>query len=144
MVLKIIIFIHIIAATIWTGGHLILSLSFLPKALKKDDFTIIEQFESKFERIGIPALFVLIISGIYMAIIYAPDFFEFDFSNHFTKHIFIKLSLLIITILLALHARFVLIPKRSLKPLSYHIILVTLLAVVFVFVGFSTRSGGLL
>lgn len=144
MVLKLIIFLHIIAATIWTGGHLILSLSFLPKALKKNDFTIIEQFESKFERIGIPALLILVISGIYMAIVYAPEFFEFDFSDHYTKHIFIKLTLLIFTILLALHARLVLIPKRNLKPLSFHIILVTLLAVIFVFVGFSARSGGLL
>ena len=69
MFLKLIIFTHIIAATIWTGGHLILSLSFLPKALKKNDFTIIEEFETKFERIGIPALLILVISGIYMAIV---------------------------------------------------------------------------
>lgn len=144
MFLKLVIFTHIIAATIWTGGHLILSISFLPKALKKNDFTIIEQFEEKFERIGIPALLILVISGIYMAIVYTTGFFEFDFSDHYTRHITIKLVLLILTIILAMHARFVLIPKRNLKPLSYHIILVTLLAVVFVFVGFSTRSGGLL
>ena len=144
MVLKLVIFTHIIAATIWTGGHLILSISFLPKALKKNDFTIIEQFEEKFERIGIPALLILVISGIYMAIVYTTGFFEFDFSDHYTRHVIIKLILLIFTIILAIHARFVLIPKRDLKPLSYHIILVTLLAVVFVFVGFSTRSGGLL
>ena len=144
MFLKLVIFTHIIAATIWTGGHLILSLSFLPKALKKNDFTIIEQFEEKFERIGIPALLILVISGIYMAIVYTTGFFEFDFSDHYTRHVSIKLVLLLFTILLAVHARFVLIPKRDLKPLSYHIILVTLLAVLFVFVGFSTRTGGLL
>lgn len=144
MFLKLVIFTHIIAATIWTGGHLILSLSFLPKALKKNDFTIIEQFEAKFERIGIPALLILVISGIYMAIVYTTGFFEFDFSDHYTRHVSIKLVLLLFTILLAVHARFVLIPKRDLKPLSYHIILVTLLAVLFVFVGFSTRTGGLL
>ena len=144
MFLKLVIFTHIIAATIWTGGHLILSLSFLPKALKKNDFTIIEQFEAKFERIGIPALLILVISGIYMAIVYTTGFFEFDFSDHYTRHVSIKFVLLLFTILLAVHARFVLIPKRDLKPLSYHIILVTLLAVLFVFVGFSTRTGGLL
>ena len=144
MFLKLVIFTHIIAATIWTGGHLILSISFLPKALKKNDFTIIEQFEEKFERIGIPALLILVISGIYMAIVYTTGFFEFDFSDHYTRHVVIKLVLLIFTIILAIHARFVLIPKRDLKPLSYHIILVTLLAVGFVFVGFSTRSGGIL
>lgn len=144
MFLKFIIFLHIICATIWTGGHLILCLGFLPKALKKDDFSIIEQFESKFERIGIPALIILVITGIYMATIYTNNFFNFDFSNHQNKHIYIKFILLLCTIALAIHARFFLIPNKQLKPLSYHIILVTLLSVVFVFVGFSLRSGGLL
>jgi len=144
MFLKLVIFLHIICATIWTGGHIILTLGFLPKALKKNDFSIIEQFESKFERIGIPALLISVITGIYMTIEYTTDFFAFDFSDHHNKHIYIKLILLICTIALAIHARFFLIPKRDLKPLSYHIILVTLLSIAFVFVGFSTRAGGLL
>lgn len=144
MLLKFIIFLHIICATIWTGGHLILTLGFLPKSLAKNDFAIIEQFESKFERIGIPALLISVITGIYMATVYTTDFFAFDFSNHHNKHIYIKLILLICTITLAIHARFVLIPKRNLKPLSYHITLLTLLSIAYVFVGFSTRSGGLL
>lgn len=144
MFLKIIIFIHILSATVWTGGHLILSFTFLPKALKNNDFNVLETFESKFERIGIPALLLLVITGIYMAIQYSPDLFLFDFTDHYTKHISIKFILLIATLLLALHARFVLIPKKNLKPLSYHIIAVTIISVVFVFVGFSARSGGLL
>ncbi len=144
MLLKIVIFLHIICATIWTGGHLILTLGFLPKALAKNDFSIIEQFESKFERIGIPALILSLITGIYMAIIYTSNFFTFDFSDHHNKHLYIKLILLLCTIILAIHARFFLIPKRNLKPLSFHILLVTLLSVAFVFVGFSARSGGLI
>ncbi|MFL1011055.1 CopD family protein [Flavisericum labens] len=144
MFLKLVIFVHIICATIWTGGHLILSLSFLPKAIAKNDFTVIEQFESKYEPIGIPALLILLITGVYMATVYTPDFFQFDFHNHHTQHIFIKLVLLLTTVVLAVHARFFLIPKRELKPLAYHIILVTILSVLFVFVGFSTRIGGLL
>jgi len=144
MILKLIIFIHIVAATIWTGGHLILSLTFLPKALAQNDFRIIETFESKYERIGIPSLLILVASGIYLATIYTDNFWAFDFSIHFNKHIYIKLILLICTIALAIHARFFLIPKRALKPLSYHIILVTIVSVLFVFVGFSARTGGLL
>lgn len=144
MLLKSVIFLHIICATIWTGGHIILTLGFLPKALKKNDFSIIEQFESKFEPIGMSALVISVITGIYMATIYTTHFFAFDFSDHHNKHIYIKLILLLCTITLAIHARFFLIPKRDLKPLSYHIILVTLLSIAFVFVGFSTRAGGLL
>ncbi|WP_438712631.1 CopD family protein [Aquimarina muelleri] len=142
MGLKLIIFLHIIAATIWTGGHLILSLVYLPKALKLNDFSIIESFESKYERIGIPSLIILIITGIYITTVYAPRLV--DFNDHYTKHITIKLGLLLCTIALAIHARFFLIPKKKLKPLAYHIIIVTILSVFFVFVGFSARSGGLL
>ncbi len=144
MFIKLVIFIHILSATIWTGGHLILSLTFLPKALKHNDFSIIEAFESKFESIGIPALILLVITGIYITTQYTPDLFLFNFNNHYTRHISIKFILLFATILLALHARLVLIPKRKLKPLAYHIIAVTLIAIAFIFVGFSARSGGLL
>ena len=52
-----IILIHIIAAAVWTGGHLVLAIRFLPKALKNQDPAIIDFFESSFERIGIPAFF---------------------------------------------------------------------------------------
>lgn len=145
MILKLVVFIHILAATIWTGGHLILTLTFLPKALRKNDFNIIESFESKYEKIGIPALLTLVISGVYMAIQYAEEgFLSFDFSNHFNKHIYLKLILLLCTVILAVHARFFLIPKRALKPLALHIISVTIISVLFVLIGFSARSGGLL
>ena len=30
---------HLLAATIWVGGHLVLALGFLPKALKNKDFS---------------------------------------------------------------------------------------------------------
>ncbi|GAA3564214.1 CopD family protein [Snuella lapsa] len=144
MLLKFLIFIHIICATIWTGGHLILCLTILPKALAKNDFSIIESFETKYERIGLPALIILLLTGIYFTTVYTTNLLDLNFTDHYTRHILIKFLLLISTLLLALHARFVLIPKRALKPLSYHIILVTTLAVLFVFVGFSARSGGLL
>lgn len=144
MGLKWIIFIHIISATIWTGGHLILSLAYLPKAIKHNDFGIIESFESKYESIGIPSLVILVITGIYITTVYAPGLLDFDFSDHYTKHITIKLGLLLCTIALAIHARFFLIPKRKLKPLAFHIIAVTIISVLFVFTGFSARSGGLL
>ncbi|MFS4417942.1 CopD family protein [Maribacter sp. 2307ULW6-5] len=142
--LQALVFLHLIAATIWTGGHLILALRYLPKALKKKDFGIIEAFEKQYEPIGLPSLLVLAATGIYFATQYAPDFFVLDLGDHHTRHVAIKLGLLLATVLLALHARLVLIPKRALQPLAVHIIAVTVLSVAFVFVGFSARSGGLL
>ncbi|SHG55051.1 CopD family protein [Winogradskyella jejuensis] len=142
--IKAVVFLHIVSATIWTGGHLILSLGFLPAALKRNDFSIIEAFESRYERIGIPSLIILLATGVYMTIFYAPNLFEFDLYDHYSRHIILKYSTLIVTILLAIHARFFLIPKRKLKPLAFHIVAVTILAVFFVFLGYSARSGGLL
>lgn len=142
--LKSLIFIHILSAAVWTGGHLILTISFLPKALKKNDFQIIQDFEARFEPIGLPALLILSLTGIYFATIYTPGFFEFNWLDHYTRHIFLKLMLLITTIGLALHARLVLIPKKALRPLAWHIIGVTIVSVLLVLVGFSTRSGGIL
>ncbi|MBT8209942.1 MAG: CopD family protein [Eudoraea sp.] len=144
MVLKSIIFIHILAATVWTGGHLILSIGFLPKALKNKDFGIIEWFESRFEPIGLPALLILILTGIYITTVYAPDFFQLSWQDHYTRHILLKFGLMLLTLLLAVHARFFLIPKKALIPLAIHIIAVTLFSVLFVLLGFSARSGGIL
>ncbi len=144
MILKSIIFLHILAATVWTGGHLILSIGFLPKALKNKDFQIIEWFESRFEPIGLPSLLILIVTGTYITTIYAPDFFQLSWQDHYTRHILLKYGLLILTLLLAVHARFFLIPKKALVPLAIHIIAVTVLSILFVLLGFSARSGGIL
>lgn len=79
-----------------------------------------------------------------MTTYYAPDVLEFNMGDHYSRHIILKYGTLILTILLAIHARLFLIPKRKLKPLAYHIVAVTILAVFFVFLGYSARSGGLL
>ena len=68
-----IILIHIIAAAVWTGGHLVLAIGLLPKALKNQDPAIIDFFESSFERIEIPALFLQEITGYYLVHYYASD-----------------------------------------------------------------------
>ena len=41
--------IHIIAATIWVGGHLVLAIGFMPKSLKHKDFSYIANFEKTYE-----------------------------------------------------------------------------------------------
>jgi putative copper export protein len=144
MFLKSVIFIHILAATIWAGGHLILTLGFLPRALKRRDFSIIEGFESRYEPIGLPSLLILILTGIYMTSAYAPDFFLLNWEDHYTRHLLLKFGLLLLTLALAVHARFFLIPNKALRPLAIHIVLVTAIAVLFVLLGFSARSGGIL
>ena len=146
MLYKIFLLLHILAATIWTGGHLVLAFLYLPRALKKMDISILEDFESQFEKLGIPALIVQVITGFYMAYTLLPSLgLWFDTTNFISLHVMVKLSLLLATIILALHARLRLIPNLSAAHLRYtavHIILVTLFAVLFVATGVSYLLGG--
>ena len=86
---------HLLAATIWVGGHLFLAIRILPEALKKKDASILKNFKSKFEPVGMPSLLVLLITGILMAYHYNVTFTKwFSFSNAIEKVISIKLILL--------------------------------------------------
>ncbi len=135
---------HLIGACIWLGGHFILSLQIVPKALVKKDVQLIQQFEKIFEPIGIPSLVIQIITGVWMAIFQYG--IQFNWDNAIQRNIIIKLSLLVLSLLLALHARIFIIPKLSLVNLPMmvlHIRFITLVALLMVFFGLQFRFGGL-
>ena len=140
---------HILSATIWAGGHLILSIGLLPQALKKKDVSSITNFENVFEKIGIPSLIIQVLTGLYLAFELTGGNISqwFDFKSFHGIHISLKLLFLILTLFLAFHARFRIIPKlkeENLNSLAVHIISVTVLAVLLVLTGVSFRVGGLL
>ncbi len=140
--MKYLIVLHVLGACVWTGGHLVLALSVLPKALKRKNHQIIADFESHFKKIGIPALFVQVITGIIMAAHYLPLSEWFTFNGPVQMHIGLKLILLVLTFALAIHARLFIIPKLStgnLKQLGWHIAAVTVIAVLMVFIGLNFR-----
>ncbi|WP_444922576.1 CopD family protein [Microbulbifer sp. CnH-101-G] len=143
----VVLFLHLLGATIWTGGHLVLACTILPSALKNNDIEFISKFEGYYEKIGIPALVIQILSGLYMAYTLLPNLSQwFDFSNPLSRLISFKLILLAGTFLLAIDARLRVIPNlspKNLRSLAYHIIPVTLISVLFVYVGFSFRTGWL-
>lgn len=139
---------HLLAATIWTGGHLILSFTILPRVLREKNIAEIKRFESGFEKIGIPALLVQVSSGFWLAHNQLPDLSQWLlFDNPVSQLIVFKLTLLLATLLLAADARLRIIPKlteNNLVSLAYHIIPVTIISVLFVIVGFSFKTGLLL
>lgn len=110
----ILILLHVLGATVWVGGHLVLAIGFLPEALKTKSVQSLQNFENKFERIGIPSLLIQIVTGLRLAFIRQPDWnLWFDFSNKETHGIGIKLILLLLTVLLAIDARLRVIPKLN-------------------------------
>lgn len=139
--------IHVLGATIWVGGHLILTLGYLPKALKEKNPEIIHQFEDKFEPIGLTALFIQIISGLWLGHFYIPlwqDWLNYD--DEITRNILVKLGLLLVTLILSIDARFRIIPnlnQDNFLDLVLHILAVTLLSVLFVIFGITIRFGGI-
>lgn len=136
---------HLLGATIWTGGHLILTLVVLPKVLITRNIEALHQFEQQFEKVGMPALILQIGTGLWMAQRLLPDWHSwFALDNDISKLIALKLALLLTTVLVALHARFRVIPtlrNQTLNWFAVHIVTVTLLAVSFVVVGSLFRTG---
>ncbi|WP_353570177.1 copper resistance protein CopD [Candidatus Albibeggiatoa sp. nov. BB20] len=141
------LFLHILGATIWTGGHIVLAVAILPQVLKNKDVEFLSRFENGYEKVGIPALLIQVITGLYLSFHLLPDFSQwFDFAQPISRIISIKLILLFLTFALAIDARLRIIPNLSqdnLKALAFHIIPVTIISVLFVFVGVSFRTGWL-
>ncbi|HGG05824.1 MAG TPA: copper resistance protein CopD [Aliiroseovarius sp.] len=142
----IILFLHVLGATIWTGGHLALSFVVLPRALKARDPKILTDFENGFEKIGMPALFAQVATGLWLALLMVPDLSDWMPPASGASHaILTKLALLLLTAGLALNAKFRVIPHLSpetLPVMAWHIRAVTLLSVLFVATGVFLENGG--
>lgn len=137
--------VHLLGAVIWVGGHLVLALSVLPRALREGRAAVVAEYEANFERVGLPALGAQVVSGLWLAdhLLGSPDhWFE---ATPLARVVQVKLVLLALTVGLAVHARFRVIPQlddETLPTLAWHIRLVTLFAVLFVLAGASIRFGG--
>ncbi|MDD3650009.1 CopD family protein [Immundisolibacter sp.] len=140
-----ILFLHILGATVWTGGHIVLSVVVLPGVLRGRAPDQLLRFEAAFEKIGMPALLVQVVTGIVLARRLIPDVADwFDFSNPVAHVVVTKLTLLAVTVALALDARFRVLPKLDasrLTDMAWHIVPVTVLSVLFVAAGVSFRAG---
>ena len=145
----ILLVLHLIAATIWVGGHLVLAIGYLPKALKHKDFSYIGNFEKTYEPIGMPSLAVLIITGILMAYDYNAGFSSwFSFATPIERVVSLKLTFLLTTVCFAISAQTRVLPKlrkgqlNKLPEMAVHILCVTLIGVIMVILGSLVRIGG--
>ena len=138
---------HVLAATVWTGGHLVLATTVLPRVLRNRSPEDLLTFESAYERIGIPSLLVQVVTGLWLAHRLVPNVAHwFDLDNPVSRPIAAKLVLLAMTIAFAADARLRVIPnltEDNLSSMAWHIIPVTIISVLFVVVGVAFRTGWL-
>jgi putative copper export protein len=139
------VLLHVLGAAVWTGGHLVLAIAVLPRVLRDRDVKGLLAFEGAFERIGMPALVIQILTGLLLAHRALPDVSQWFRFQHPVSHLVAgKLLLLGLTLALAAHARLRLIPsldEHKLKALAWHIVPVTVIAVLFVVLGVEFRTG---
>lgn len=141
--------VHLIAASIWVGGHMYLVICILPKVLRENNSSLLLQFEKTYEPIGMTSLLLLVITGIWMTLQFgiAPSRW-FSFSSSIERVTSTKLLLLFFTVCFAVSAQVRVIPKikrgaGKLPEMAVHIIGVSLLGLAMLVLGNFVRYGGI-
>jgi hypothetical protein len=123
----------------------VLSTVVLPSALRQHNPEALRQFEHGYERLGIPALLMQIITGL--ALSAQLHHWPFHTGPGFSPWVQVKWGLLVLTLALGLHARLVLFPKltaHNMMGLAWHIIAVTITSLALVVMGVFLHRGAAL
>lgn len=147
--LHLMLILHLLGAAIWVGGHIVLAVTVLPQVWKQRSTELLFNFESKYERIGMPALLVMLLTGMRMAYLYNVKIENwFSFSSPIENVISTKLCCLLIIFMFAASAQFRVLPKlrhniKYLPLMTFHIIMVTLISITMLILGSFIRYGGI-
>lgn len=140
------VILHLLGAAVWIGGHIVLCVAILPRALRSKDPQPIRDFEQGYEPVGIAALILQIMTGIWLTYLILPEFSSwFSLQSALSRGILIKFTLLGATLLLAVHARLRIHPRltsANLGTLAIHVVAITLLSILFLIAGVAIRTGG--
>ncbi|MDR0195883.1 MAG: CopD family protein [Myroides sp.] len=147
--LHLLLILHLLGATIWVGGHILLSVVILPQVWKEKSVDKLFNFESRYEWFGMPALLVMLLTGARMAYLYNVKIDTwFAFETPIERVISFKLSCLIAIALFALSAQFYVLPRlknniEKLSLMTFHILSVTVISIVMLILGSFVRYGGI-
>lgn len=147
--LHILLIFHLLGATIWVGGHILLSVVILPQVWKEREVGKLFNFESRYEWIGMPALLIMLVTGVRMAYIYSVKIGTwFSFNTPIERVVSLKLCCLIAIVLFALSAQFYVLPRlkhniKMLPLMTFHILSVTTISIIMLILGSFVRYGGI-
>src|SRR5690349_17173707 len=112
MLYKLLVMLHLLGASVWIGGHVVLDRVILPKALRERDPRPLLEFERGYGRVGLLALAIQLATGLWLAHIWLGGW------SHILKdpppaatYILIKLGLAAATVVLAGHAYHRVLPR---------------------------------
>ncbi|MDO4896071.1 MAG: hypothetical protein Q3971_01805 [Moraxella sp.] len=137
---KIALILHLLGASIWVGGHLYLLICLMPNFVRQNDVAGFLAFEKSYEPLGMTALVLQVVTGLYMANSVLPFNLWAEPMGILTALIHGKLTWLAFTILTALHARFRIVKKlqdgvytdSTLHVMGIHVGMICLWSVAFV------------
>ena len=145
---SILLFVHVLGACIWFGGHVVLSFVILPQARRAQDAGPLLAFERSFEKLGMPALLAQAATGPYLALKIAPVADWFRWENSTQDHIASKLIFLGVIVLLAISMKLRVLPRlaageiEALRSAAWHVHSVTLISFLILIMGVSLHTGG--
>ncbi len=145
--MKLVLFLHLIGASIWVGGHLYLLIRLMPRFVRDNDVAGFLAFEKSYEPLGMGALAVQIATGLYMLNAIVPMASWLTPMGYVTALIHAKFTWLVLTIITAIHARFKVVAKleqgnytdKTLKVMAIHVGLICLWSLGFVATGVGFR-----
>lgn len=109
--MKIALFLHLIGASVWVGGHLYLLLRLMPNFVKRQQVREFLAFEKSYEPLGMAALLLQVITGVYMLHRIVPLSLWFAPMGYVSALIYAKIGFLLLTLLTAMFARFFVVAK---------------------------------
>jgi len=146
---SILLSVHVLAACIWFGGHVVLSFVILPKAKKDKDPRQVVDFEGRFGKIGMPALVIQAVTGPILALRFVPDPSEwFLWQTPNQDHIASKLIMLGIIVVLAIMMKIKVMPRLkanedgALRSAAKYVHSVTFLSFLLGFTGLDIHTLG--
>ena len=143
---QVLLILHLLAAAVWVGGHVVLVLGYVPEAVRSRDPRALLDNYQRLNRVALPALLVVIVSGLWLALNWLPQIaLWFEPSMPIAVVILAKLLLLVLTLLLLAYLRLrvltALTPDRIAR-LGLVFALLALLALISAAIGPSFRYGG--
>jgi len=138
--------IHVLAASMWVGSHLVLATGPLVKAVRVRDLSYVLEFYRAFAWPATIALIVAALTGVYMAYLRAPPSHWFDFGTP-QGRIGEKIALFVALLLISGYAHARIVPEMRKgnpgvfwKAVAY-IAVAAILAIAFPVMGLMIRYG---